>query len=152
MERQSRTPRYIYLITVLFLVITGFSQMPISKRYYIADIPGLAWTAKFFITHYMHYLFSAFLIFLSSYFIADYFIITGKTARLTISGYIRSGILLGLIVTGVLLVIQNLSGTHFSPVFITILDLLHLGFCVTFLIVSLYTLLTKKRWLQYVDK
>jgi len=34
---------WFYLITVIFLVLSGFGQMPIFKRYYIADIPGLGW-------------------------------------------------------------------------------------------------------------
>ena len=39
-----RFVRYVYLITVFFLTLTGFGQMPIFKRYYIADIPGLGVT------------------------------------------------------------------------------------------------------------
>ena len=52
----SRPLRWIYLTTTFFLVLTGFGQMPIFKRYYIADIPGLGWLAEFFVTHYIHYL------------------------------------------------------------------------------------------------
>ena len=37
--------RYFYLMTVFFLTLTGFGNMPIFKRYYIADIPGLGWLA-----------------------------------------------------------------------------------------------------------
>ena len=35
--------RWFYLISVFFLALSGFGQMPIFKRYYIADIPGLGW-------------------------------------------------------------------------------------------------------------
>ena len=52
----SRTVRYFYLLTVLLLTLTGFGQMPIFKRYYIADIPGFGWLAQFYVTHYIHYL------------------------------------------------------------------------------------------------
>ena len=61
--------RYTYIITVLFLVLSGFGQMPIFKRYYIADIPGLGWLAQFDVTHYIHYLFAIILIGLTSYFL-----------------------------------------------------------------------------------
>ena len=147
MERRNRLPRYIYLVTVLLLIITGFSQMPISKRYYIADIPGLAWTADFFITHYMHYLFSVILIALATYFLADYLLVIRKKNKLTVSGYIRSALLVGLMATGALMVIVNLPGTPFSSTFVIVLDLAHLGLCMTFLGVSFYTLLAKKKWL-----
>ena len=47
---RSKTPdravRYVYLITVFFLTLSGFGQMPIFKRYYIADIPGFGWLAR----------------------------------------------------------------------------------------------------------
>jgi hypothetical protein len=148
MERQNRVSRYIYLVTILFLVITGFSQMPISKRYYIADIPGLAWTADFFTTHYMHYIFSIILIGLTVYFLTDYFLVTRKKTRLTTSGYIRSGFITGLIATGILMVIVNLPGTPFSTTFVIILDITHLSLCMAFLGVSLYALLAKKKWLK----
>ena len=147
MERRNRLPRYIYLGTVLLLIITGFSQMPISKRYYIADIPGLAWTADFFITHYMHYLFSVILIALATYFLADYLLVIRKKNKLTVSGYIRSALLVGLMATGALMVIVNLPGTPFSSSFVIVLDLAHLGLCMIFLGVSFYTLLAKKKWL-----
>jgi hypothetical protein len=51
----NRAARYVYLITVLFLTLSGFGQMPIFKRYYIADIPGFGWLAQFYVTHYIHY-------------------------------------------------------------------------------------------------
>ncbi|MBN1662050.1 MAG: cytochrome b/b6 domain-containing protein [Deltaproteobacteria bacterium] len=39
----------------LILVVTGFFQMPTANRYYIASIPGLAWSGDFFTTLKMHY-------------------------------------------------------------------------------------------------
>ena len=122
----SKTPdravRYVYLITVLFLTISGFGQMPIFKRYYIADIPGFGWLAQFFVTHYIHYI------------------------RLTASGYVRGTILAGILVSGLLLVIRNLAGSRFAPGFIIFLDIAHLGMVVTFLIVAGYCLVRKRRW------
>jgi hypothetical protein len=148
MERRTSMTKYIYFITILFLVVTGFSQMPISKRYYIADVPGLAWTAEFFVTHYMHYLFSIVLIALAAYVLAYYLLALRKKTRPTVSGYIRSGLIGGLIATGALMVIVNLPGTPFSTTAIIILDLAHLSLCMAFLGVSLYALLAKKRWLE----
>ena len=53
---QNKAVRFIYLMTVFFLILSGFGQMPIFRRYYIADIPGLGWLAQFYLTHYIHYL------------------------------------------------------------------------------------------------
>ena len=49
---------YLYLVSAIMLAFTGFGQMPLYKRYYIADIPGMAWSADFYITHLLHYIFS----------------------------------------------------------------------------------------------
>ena len=142
----SRPLRWIYLTTTFFLVLSGFGQMPIFKRYYIADIPGLGWLAEFFVTHYIHYLGAIVLLALIAYIAADYLILKRNSRRMTASGYIRLVLLTGILVSGGLLVIRNLTGTHFSPEFIIFLDITHLGLVMVFLFVSLYCLVAKKQW------
>ncbi|MBW2050308.1 MAG: hypothetical protein JRJ09_17530, partial [Deltaproteobacteria bacterium] len=46
----------LYILTFIVMAFTGFGQMPIFKRYYISDIPGMAWSADFYATHYIHYM------------------------------------------------------------------------------------------------
>ncbi len=138
--------RYTYLMIVLFLALTGFGQMPIFKRYYIADIPGLGWVARFYVTHYMHYLFAILLIVLTSHVIAEYLFINRKRIKITISGYIRGALVIGLVITGVLLVIRNLASSGFPPGFIVFLDLAHLGLVMVLLMAGLYCIILKKKW------
>jgi len=141
-----RAVRYVYLITVFFLTLSGFGQMPIFKRYYIADIPGFGWLAQFFVTHYIHYLGAILILALVTYMIIDYLILQKKRIRLTASGYVRGTILAGILVSGLLLVIRNLPGSRFAPEFIIFLDITHLGMVMTFLIVAGYCLVSKRRW------
>ena len=142
----SQPLRWIYLTTTFFLVLSGFGQMPIFKRYYIADIPGLGWLAEFFVTHYIHYLGAIVLLALIAYLAADYLILKRDSRRMTASGYVRLVLLTGILVSGGLLVIRNLTGTHFSPEFIIFLDISHLGLVMALLFVSLYCLIRKKHW------
>lgn len=142
----NRSVRYVYLITVFFLTLTGFGQMPIFKRYYIADIPGLGWLAQFYVTHYIHYLAAVLILALVSYLIIDYLILQKKRIRLTASGYVRGTILAGILVSGIFLVLRNLSGGRFVPEFIIFLDIAHLGLVMTFLIVAGYCMVRKRRW------
>jgi len=142
----SRPLRWLYLTTTFFLMLTGFGQMPIFKRYYIADIPGLGWLAEFFVTHYIHYLGAIVLLALVTYIMADYFILKRKARRMTASGYIRVALLTGILISGGLLVVRNLTGTNFSPEFIIFLDVTHLGLVMLFLFASLYCLIRKKHW------
>jgi len=138
--------RWFYLITILFLSLSGFGQMPIFKRYYIADIPGLGWLAEFFITHYIHYLAAVLFLAFTAYMIIDYLLSQRKTRRLTISGYVRSALLAGILASGVFLVVRNLAGSNLSVDFIIFLDLCHLGLVMAFLFVSLYCFVYKKQW------
>ena len=138
--------RYAYLTTVFFLTLTGFGQMPIFKRYYIADIPGLGWLAQFYVTHYIHYLGAILFLALVSYLVIDHLILQKKHFRLTASGYVRGAILAGILISGLLLVIRNLEGSRFAPGFIIFLDLAHLGLVMTFLMAALYCLVRKRRW------
>lgn len=138
--------RWFYLITILFLSLSGFGQMPIFKRYYIADIPGLGWLAEFFITHYIHYLAAILFLAFAAYMTIDYLLSRRKTRRLAASGYVRSALLAGILASGVFLVIRNLAGSNLSADFIIFLDLCHLGLVMAFLFVSLYCFVFKKQW------
>jgi len=139
---------YIYLLTIFFIVLSGFGQMPIFKRYYIADIPGLEWLAKFYITHYIHYICAALIIGITSYAAADYLLLTGKKVRLTFTGYLRGTLIAGLIATGIPLVIRNFDGYIFSHNLIIFLDLSHLALVIMFLFTSLYCAIFKKKWVR----
>lgn len=141
-----RPIRWIYLMTTFFLVLTGFGQMPIFKRYYIADMPGLGWLADFFVTHYIHYLGAVVLLALAAYAIADYLMAKRNWKRMTPAGYVRIALLAGIAFSGALLVIKNLTGTNFTSGLIIFLDIGHLGLVMAFLFAGLYCLIFKKHW------
>ena len=138
--------RWFYLTTVFFLTLSGFGQMPIFKRYYIADIPGLGWLAEFYVTHYIHYLGAILFLTLAAYMIVDYLLLSRKSRRMTAAGYVRFALLAGIVGSGIFLVIRNLSGSTLPSGLIIFLDLCHLGLVMAFLFVSLYCLIYKKKW------
>ena len=138
--------RWFYLLTIFALVLTGFGQMPIFKRYYVADIPGLGWLAEFFVTHYIHYLGAIVFLALAGYIVIDYFVLRRKSRKLTPNGLVRSLLLAGILASGIFLVIRNFAGSNLSSGFIIFLDICHLGLVMAFLFVSLYCLIFKKQW------
>ena len=87
-------------------------------------------------------LFLAFIAFL----FMDYLLSRRKSRQMTASGYVRGGMLAGILISGIFLVIRNLAGTNFSSEFIIFLDLCHLGLAIAFLFVSLYCLFARKQW------
>lgn len=135
-----------FVATSVLLALTGFAQMPIFKRYYIADIPGLGWLAQYYTTHYLHYLGAILLMALAAY-VATVFLFEGRrTARLTARGRLQAALLAGLIVTGVLRVVKNYEGYYLSEGWIVFLDILHFGLALAFLGVGIYGRLGRKPW------
>ena len=144
--KQNKISRYLYRVTIFFLVLTGFGNMPIFKRYYIADIPGLGWLAEYYVTLYIHYLFAILLIGIISYLIIEYLLTKRKSIKITLSGYIRGSVVAGLLITGILLVIRNHEISGFAPGFIIFLYLCHLTLVMVLLIAGLYSVIFKKKW------
>ena len=138
----------IYLALLFLTSITGMAQMPIFKRYYIADIPGLGWLAQYYVTHYIHYVGAILLIALFTYLAIFYLAMMRKWFQLTPSAFIRIGLLLGIVVTGVFRVLKNLPNIVFSPGFTMFIDIAHLGFVILFLMAGGLFMLIKSRWLR----
>lgn len=138
-----------YSALIFFLTLTGFAQMPIFKRYYIADIPGLGWLNQFYVTHYMHYLGAIVFFAFTAYILAIHFM--EKKTKISTSGYVRAAILGGITITGIFLVLRNFPGYRYSPNFIVFLDLVHLGLVMVLLSVSLYCAGFKKKWALAVN-
>ena len=148
MKTTGKTRQYIYGITLFFITLSGFAQMPIFKRYYIADIPGLGWLAQFYVTHIMHYIAAFVLIALVVYILFDFIFNGSGSRKVTGSAYFKIGILTGLIVTGALMVVKNLPNIYFGHIMIIALDLAHLSFCMMLLCVSFYTFIRGKKWVN----
>jgi len=126
----------LYGLTLFLITLSGFAQMPVFKRYYIADIPGLGWLAQFYTTHTIHYIMASFLLATGGYAVTR-LLITGKGfGALTFWGRIRGGLLLGLMISGGLMVLRNLPGIYFSHISIYVMNLAHLGLCMALLAVS----------------
>ena len=120
--------------------------MPIFKRYYIADIPGLGWLAKFYVTHYIHYMAAVLLLARIAYRVVEHITAKHSAKKLTASGYLRGILLGGISITGIFLVIRNLKEIWLSPDFIIFLDVIHLGLVIVFILAALYCRLLKKPW------
>lgn len=138
--------RGLYFVTAGMLALTGFGQMPIFKRYYIADIPGLGWLAQFYTTHFLHYFGAAVLLGLIAYFVADFFVDRRSTRRVTASGRTQVVFLAGLVATGIPRVIKNYEGYFMSEGWIVFLDIFHLTLAMGFILCGLFRMLTGKRW------
>ena len=113
--------RAFYMTLLLFMALSGFGQMPIFKRYYIADLPGLGWLAQFYVTHYIHYVGAAALLAIGAYYLTRYLV--AERSRM-----------------------KNYEGYYLSSGLIVFLDILHLSTVMLFLLAGAWGLLARKRW------
>ena len=138
----------VYIFLLFFMGLTGFAQMPIFKRYYIADIPGLGWLAQFYVTHTMHYIGAICLLFVIVYSAAIYLGMMRRQFHLTIAAYINIVLLGSIIGTGIFRVLKNLPDVVFSPNFTMFIDISHLGFMLALMSFGIFTLITRSKWLR----
>jgi hypothetical protein len=148
MSSAHKIRKILYGITLFFITLTGFAQMPIFARYHISDILGFGWLAQFYVTHVIHYIFAVVFIAFCIYVVLDLFLNKKGLAGITASGLVKALIILGLLVSGCFMVFKNLPGVYFSHVTIYILDLSHIILCMALLMASAYTLIKKKAWIR----
>jgi len=81
--------RAFYMTRCSSMALSGFGQMPIFKRYYIADLTGLGWLAQFYVTHYFHYAGAAALLAIGADYLTRYLV--AERSRRGISCWCASG-------------------------------------------------------------
>jgi len=121
----------LFNFLVFGLMFTGMAQMPIFKRYYLADVPGFGWTADFYLNHILHYILATILLFMIFYRLGKFLRQPGKgIALITPIGWAKIFIWAGLIFTGILRVLKNQPNIFFSPQVVVFLDWGHLAFAI----------------------
>jgi hypothetical protein len=142
----ARWVKILYILTLFFMVLTGFGQMPIYNRYYMSDIPGLGWLANFYITRNVHYIGAVILLGLGFYTAFDFILTKRLQVTLTASGWLRAVLLSAIVLSGALIVLKNFPYVHFSDGLIIGLDLFHLSGVMAFLMTTLVCRIAKKKW------
>lgn len=139
--------RGLYGVAAAMALFTGFGNMPLWKRYYVADVPGLGWSGDFFVNVTIHILAGSVLLAIGAYAITGSLMARKSlTDRLTFSGKIR-GVLLALaLVTGILMVVKNLPGVNFSMMLLMIFNFTHLAAAMLFMIATLVAMIFRQRW------
>ena len=123
----SRGLNRILLVVMAILALTGMAQMPIFKRYYIADIPGFGWLAAYYTTHQIHYIAAFVFLALIFWMAAEYMIVRHRQWRMTFMGHVRLAVLAVIVITGILRTMKNLPGHGFAPMAVMLVDWIHLA-------------------------
>lgn len=139
--------RSVYPALFFLMAVTGFAQMPIFKRYYLADLPGFGWLAQYYVTHTIHYLGATALLLVISYSSIVYLMLLRKHYRLTLLARVRIVLLAAIVGTGIFRVLKNLPNVLFSPEFTLFIDISHLAFMLVYTLFAIAAMLSGARWL-----
>ena len=137
---------WLYGIILALAAFTGFGNMPLYRRYYIADLPGFAWAGDFFANLYVHYYAGAALVALSTYLCIQYMTVLRRNQRLTRSGLVRVLTLATTLFSGFILVLKNLPDTMIPFPWVAVLTLGHMAFAVLALASFFFCTLMRWRW------
>ena len=128
----------LYLLTLAVLVFTGFGQLPIFKRYYLADIPGLAWTADFYVTIFIHYIAGIVFVLLCGYFLVGY-IRKGLPHGPLLRRYVvKAALIVLLLASGYVLAVRGMTGVDLLPVLSNVAVWVHLAATMLFLAAAVF--------------
>lgn len=139
----TRRVSWAYGLSVAVLGLTGMMQMPIAKRYRIAEVPGLAWLGDFWLTHRMHYMAAVVLLFVVGYALTRWMLEWRQGWELTGLGRARALTLALLVATGAVRVLKNLPDVNFAPNPIMLVDWAHLGLAFALGVIALARLATR---------
>lgn len=139
--------KILYGAAVVTALFTGFGNMPLYGRYYVADLPGLGWSGDFFLNVNVHILAGSVLLAVAVYALTASLLIRRPPAgRLSFSGKTR-GLLLALtLATGVIMVLKNLPSVHLPMTALIAFNFLHMGAAVLFMLTALIALIFRLSW------
>lgn len=127
----------LYFIAAGVAILSGMGQMPIMKRYYIADLPLMGWSQDFYIMSDLHYLAAALLLGLLAWRLS----LSRRVTDTNWSWGPRTAwgwtLLTLLFISGAFKVTRN-AGVFLDPLLLMVLDFVHLGSGVAFMITGIF--------------
>ena len=132
----SRPLRRLYYLVLFSLVFSGFGQIPFFKRYYVADLPGMAWTADFYVTLIIHYLAASMFLGLVAYYLVYHAIRKDLWPPKNGAAWLRGFLFLIMILTGGILAARNISWITLPPWLIVFATFTHISAMAVFLIAA----------------
>lgn len=117
----------LFIALMAALAATGMMQMPLAKRYFITDIPGMAWTGDFYFVHKLHYVLAAMLLFLLGVVVVNWWLEWRDKLALTPMGRVRTAVVAGIVVSGGFRVYRNLPDITLDPILVLVIEWVHFG-------------------------
>ncbi len=151
-DRLSLSLKWVYLAALCVGIFTGFGNMPLWRRYYIADIPGFYWTRNFIINVNVHYVAGSILLFISLYFLTTYLLMKKNGLALTGCGKTCAALMGMALLTGLIMALKCFPGINYPMKLLIFFNLAHLGSTCLFMFSALSCAATRKKWVKQINQ
>ncbi len=137
--------KWLLSATTLIALFTGFGNMPLYGRYYIADIPGFQWSGNFIVNMKVHLVTGAILLALAVYYLAGTIILRkNQTPRTALDRLV--GIALTLVLfSGLIAGVKNFAAWTPGLTLMMTINFFHLGTAMLFVAVGVVSLVLKHK-------
>jgi hydrogenase-4 membrane subunit HyfE len=125
---------------------TGFGNMPLYGRYYIADIPGLAWSGNFIVNLKVHFLAAGVMFALAAYRLVGNLMRRKGPAAWAPAEKVLGAALILVLLSGLLITVKNLPGVIMPLPLWAGVNLFHMGAAMAFILAGGFALTS--RWLK----
>jgi hypothetical protein len=129
MKRSAKESSLIWLLAavVLLALLTGFGNMPLYGRYYIADIPGFHWSGNFLANLKVHLAAGALLLALALYRLIGFVRLGGRLKELTGLQKLTGAAMALVLLSGVLAGLKNFAFLKPGLVVNMTINFFHMG-------------------------
>jgi hypothetical protein len=134
---EKRILGWVFAAAAVLAVFTGFGNMPLYRRYYISDLPGLAWAGDFIANLQVHYVAGAVVLALAVYTGTGFLLRGSGGGRITRLGAVRTGALALTLITGVMMALRNMPGVDYPFGLHLGMNFFHMGMALLFAALSL---------------
>ena len=137
--------KWFLTAAVCLALFTGFGNMPLYGRYYIADIPGFHWSGNFIVNLKIHLIAGAIVLALVIYRFTGIFILGQKLAAFTVLEKLTGLALAMVVLSGLMAGLKNFAFLTPALSLHMTLTFFHLGSAILLIIVGLAFLLVRPK-------
>lgn len=140
--------RWLFGLAAALALFTGFGNMPLYGRYYVADWPGFGWTGDFIANVKVHYLAGTVLLGIGIYLMFVRILLRSRGVRLTWLGVWQSLSLWLAMLSGLIMAAKNLPEVRMDLPLLVAMNFTHMGTAMLFALVAVISLVTRGQWFK----
>ena len=135
----------LFTAAVLLALFTGFGNMPLYGRYYIANIPGFQWSGNFIVNMKVHLVAGAVVLALAVYYLVGMIILRKDQAPRTVLNRFLGIALALVLLSGLIAGVKNFAAWTPGLALMMTINFFHLGTAMLFTAVGVVSIVVYRK-------